>query len=140
MSTQAWDSVQTTLSSVVSAVQNHNQTVMSALRPLLSARHPSQLYEAGLEGLFLGLALFFIWRQPRKPGVITGSFFVLYAIVRIIGEQFRMPDIQLGFPLFGLTRGQWLSVGMLAIGLGCITFWARRRVEKIGGWGTPRGL
>ena len=130
----SWDAVQTTLGSIVSAVQDHNQGVTAALRPLISARYPSQLYEAGLEGALLGSLLFLIWRVPRKPGVITGCFFVIYSIVRIIGENFRMPDAQIGYQLFGLTRGQWLSIIMLALGMICLAYWSRRKVRKLGGW------
>jgi phosphatidylglycerol:prolipoprotein diacylglycerol transferase len=130
----AWDSVQNTLGSIVTAVQNHNQGVMTALRPLLSARYPSQLIEAGLEGILVGSLLFLIWRKPRKPGTITGCFFVIYSVVRILGEQFRMPDIQIGYQLFGLTRGQWLSIALLLIGLICLAYWSTRKTEKLGGW------
>lgn len=109
--------------------------VAELLRPLLVARHPSQLYEALLEGLLLLVVLGAIWYRPRRPGVISGWFLVLYAVVRIIGEQFRLPDAHIGFQWLGLTRGQWLSILMLTIGLGCLWYWARRPVEHLSGWG-----
>lgn len=120
---------------IIAAVQNGNASIATKLQPLLDARHPSQLYEAALEGLLVFLVCFFAWRKPQKPGVVGAIFLTTYAIVRIIGEQFRMPDAHIGFQMFGLTRGQILSIVML---LGSIVFlwWvSRRKVEKIGGWG-----
>lgn len=130
----SWGFVQHTLNQLVEAVQNGNQAVIAALRPLLDSRHPSQLYEAGLEGAFLFLCLTLLWRKPLKPGIIAGTFFVLYAVVRIIGEQFRMPDAQIGYQLFDLTRGQWLSIVMLILGGTALFLWSRRPVAPIGGW------
>src|SRR5690606_33488852 len=110
-----------------------------ALAPALTPRHPSQLYGALLEGLLVFLVLFFVWRKPRKPGVIGAIFFVVYATMRIIVEEFRMPDAHIGYQLFGLTRGQWLSVGLLGVGLLCLLFWSRRKVERLGGWARKEG-
>ncbi|MBN8548948.1 MAG: prolipoprotein diacylglyceryl transferase [Deltaproteobacteria bacterium] len=134
MNDSSWGFVQHTLARLVEAVQSGNASVTEALAPLLTARHPSQLYEALLEGAFLFISLVFLWRKPLKPGVIAGSFFVLYAIVRIIGEQFRMPDAQIGYQLLGLTRGQWLSIAMLALGSIALFVWQRRNTAPIGGW------
>lgn len=130
-----WNRVHETLARIIEAVQTGNSAIQESLRPLLIARHPSQLYEALLEGTFLFICLALIWRTPRKPGVIAGWFFVLYSIVRIIGEQFRMPDAHIGFQLFGLTRGQWLSIVMLALGSLALWIWSRRSVPSLGGWG-----
>lgn len=130
----SWQAVERILHQIIEAAQNGNQAVIEGLTPVLTARHPSQLYEAFLEGLFLFLVLFFIWRRPQKPGVITGWFLTLYSVVRIIGEQFRMPDAHIGFQIFGLTRGQILSFGMLAAGILFLLRFSRRSVEPIGGW------
>lgn len=84
-------------------------------------RHPSQLYEAGLEGLVTLIVLFVITQffgALKRPG-LTGSIFIcLYALSRIFVEFFREPDPQLGY-LFGgwLTMGMVLSLPMLAVGL-----------------------
>ncbi len=134
-----WWNIQGTLVRIIDAVQGGNTAVQEALKPILLARHPSQLYEALLEGLFLFVTLSFIWRKPQKPGVIAGWFFVLYSLVRIIGEQFRMPDAHIGYQLFGLTRGQWLSLGMLLLGVSALILWSRRAAEKLGGWASHRG-
>ncbi|MBU0888089.1 MAG: prolipoprotein diacylglyceryl transferase [Alphaproteobacteria bacterium] len=84
------------------------------------ARHPSQLYQAGLEGLalFIVLALLiFVWRARDKPGLVAGAFFLGYGIARFIGEFFRQPDSFLGFLTFGTTMGQLLSLPMMLLGL-----------------------
>jgi len=82
-------------------------------------RHPSQLYEAGLEGvvLFTVLALMIRFGALKRPGLILGSFIALYGVARIIGEFFREPDVQLGFLWGGLTMGMLLSVPMVIVGL-----------------------
>ncbi len=133
--------VHRTLQDIVTATRS-NDAVAAALEPLLTWRHPSQLYEALLEGALLFVVLWFIWRVPRKPGLITGWFLVLYAAVRIFGELFRTPDAQIAhqeFAWIGVTRGQWLSCLMLLVGIGCLIYWMRRPVQKVGGWG-PKGI
>lgn len=88
--------------------------------PLQTPRHPSQLYEAALEGLVLFTALrvaTHVFHSLRKPGATMGVFLAGYALSRIIVENFREPDVQLpDFPL-GLTMGMILSLPMLAAGL-----------------------
>jgi phosphatidylglycerol:prolipoprotein diacylglycerol transferase len=85
------------------------------------ARHPSQLYEAGLEGLMTGLilaALVFFRGALKTPGFVSGAFFCLYALSRISVEFVREPDPQLGYLLGGwLTMGMLLSLPMLILGL-----------------------
>ena len=81
-------------------------------------RHPSQLYEAGLEGilLFTILAVMIRLGALKRPGLILGSFIAIYGLARIIGEHFREPDPQLGFLWGGLTMGMLLSVPMVIVG------------------------
>lgn len=119
----------------IALIQKGHAQVTQAVAPLLTARHPSQLYEALLEGLALLVMLWLIWRVPRKPGVVGGWFLVLYACVRILGEQFRTPDAHIGFQALGLTRGQWLSIAMLGAGIVCLVYWSTRPGAKMGGWG-----
>lgn len=86
----------------------------------LLPRHPSQLYEAFLEGLVLFVILHILWRQDSiraRPGIITGCFCSGYAVARIIVEFFREPDRHLGLLIFGLTMGQILSGALLLFGL-----------------------
>jgi phosphatidylglycerol:prolipoprotein diacylglycerol transferase len=86
----------------------------------LVPRHPSQLYEAGMEGLllFAYIQLRF-WRTPvvrERPGRLAGEFLILYACARIIGETFREPDIGVSF-ILGMSRGRFYSLFMVAFGL-----------------------
>ena len=85
-------------------------------------RHPSQLYEAALEGLVLFSVLALLIRAGalKRPGFITGAFAVGYAIARSICELFREPDVQLGYLWGGLTMGILLSVPLMLIGIGFI--------------------
>jgi phosphatidylglycerol:prolipoprotein diacylglycerol transferase len=91
-------------------------------------RHPSQLYEATLEGLvlFTILALMIRAGALKRPGLVLGSFITLYAMARITGEFFREPDPQLGFLWGGLTMGMLLSIPMMIAGLAVIyAAWSR---------------
>lgn len=83
------------------------------------ARHPSQLYEAALEGivLFVLLAALVNRGALRRPGLIFGVFMAGYAIARIIVEYFREPDVQLGYLWGSITMGQLLSLPLLLAGL-----------------------
>ena len=98
----------------------HDPDVQRVLREILTPRHPSQLYEALLEGVVLFCSLWFLRTKVRSPrGVLTGAFFIIYAVVRIIGENFRVPDA----PLTGfLTRGQFLSLFLILIGVAFVTY------------------
>lgn len=83
-------------------------------------RHPSQLYEAGLEGLVLFAVMLWAARGPHPPedcGKLSGIFLVGYALARICGELFREPDVQIGYLAGGVTMGQLLSLPMLLFGL-----------------------
>jgi phosphatidylglycerol:prolipoprotein diacylglycerol transferase len=83
-------------------------------------RHPSQLYEAGLEGIVLFIVLLGLVRFARarkRPGLLTGAFIAGYGMARVVAEMFREPDPQLGFLAFGTTMGQLLSLPLIVIGL-----------------------
>jgi phosphatidylglycerol---prolipoprotein diacylglyceryl transferase len=83
-------------------------------------RHPSQLYEAFLEGAVLFVLLWALQRftpARQRPGTLTGVFLMGYAVARIIVELFRQPDAQLGFLFWGITMGQLLSLPLLLVGL-----------------------
>jgi len=96
-------------------------------------RHPSQLYEAFLEGLVLFLVLWLLTRAGalKRPGLLTGSFAVGYGIARIICEFFREPDPQLGFLWGGLTMGMVLSVPLILAGAGFIVAALLRRPLRL---------
>jgi phosphatidylglycerol:prolipoprotein diacylglycerol transferase len=82
-------------------------------------RHPSQLYEAGLEGVLLGGLMLLALRMGalKRPGLISGLFGIGYGIARIVSEFFREPDPQLGFLFGGTTMGMLLSIPVVLIGL-----------------------
>ena len=97
-------------------------------------RHPSQLYQAALEGivLFTVLAIMIRMGALKRPGLILGSFIAIYALARIAGELFREPDPQLGFLWGGLTMGMLLSLPMIVAGIILIVqaWWGKRTAGK----------
>ncbi len=80
-------------------------------------RHPSQLYEAALEGLLLWILLLLIRRNADRAGTVSVSFLIGYAVMRFIAEFFREPDPQIGYYYDWMTQGQLFSVGLFALGL-----------------------
>ena len=89
-------------------------------------RHPSQLYQAGLEGLLLFVVLWFFARGARPRGAVSGVFLIGYGSLRFVAEYFRTPDAG----IFGLSEvismGQWLSLPMIVIGVAMLV-WSSRR-------------
>ena len=83
------------------------------------SRHPSQLYEAILEGIILFLILLYFKKRNylTKPGLISGIFLIFYSIFRFFVEFFREPDEQLGYLIFKLSMGQIISLIFLSIGI-----------------------
>lgn len=82
------------------------------------ARHPSQLYQAFLEGLVMFVVLWWFSRKPRPRYAVSGLFALLYGVFRFIVEFVRVPDAELGYLAFGwLTMGQVLSLPLIALGL-----------------------
>jgi phosphatidylglycerol:prolipoprotein diacylglycerol transferase len=96
-------------------------------------RHPSQLYEAALEGivLFTVLAVMIRFGALKRPGLILGSFIAIYGIARIVSEFFREPDPQLGFLWGPLTMGMLLSIPMIVAGaVIIIRAWQNKRTGR----------
>jgi phosphatidylglycerol---prolipoprotein diacylglyceryl transferase len=98
-------------------------------------RHPSQLYEAGLEGVVLFLVLGLLVRTGwlKRPGVITGAFALGYGVARIFCEFFREPDIQLGFLWGGLTMGMLLCIPLMLGGIVILAIALQRDVKPQNG-------
>jgi phosphatidylglycerol:prolipoprotein diacylglycerol transferase len=95
-------------------------------------RHPSQLYEAALEGVVLFVVLLLLARSPAvraRLGLVSGVFLTGYALSRIIVEFFREPDREVGYLIGGTTMGQWLSLPMLIAGI-CIILYACLRHRR----------
>lgn len=124
------------LEKIVHAVQAGDPAIAQRIEPLLSARHPSQLYQAVAEGVIVGVVLWLVFARPRKPGVIVAWFFVAYGVGRVLTEFIRLPDAHLITPrIAGLSRGQWLSLMMVAAGAAMLAWVVRRsRAAPIGGW------
>ena len=82
------------------------------------SRHPSQLYEAVLEGIVLFLILLYFQKKEylKVPGLISGLFLTFYSLFRFLTEFFRAPDEQLGYLLLNLTMGQIISIIFFLIG------------------------
>jgi phosphatidylglycerol:prolipoprotein diacylglycerol transferase len=87
-------------------------------------RHPSQIYEAILEGIILFLLLIFFWNKEKfkTPGKLSSLFLILYSTFRFIVEYFRVPDEQLGYLILNLTMGQLISFVFFIIGLSLYYF------------------
>ena len=80
------------------------------------ARHPSQLYQFGLEGLLLFALLWWYARVPRPMGRVSGAFLIGYGVLRFVAEYFREPDSFLGLLALNMSMGQWLCVPMVVAG------------------------
>ncbi len=94
------------------------------------ARHPSQLYQAVLEGLVTFCVLWWFSRKPRPRYAVSGLFMLLYGSFRFLVEFVRVPDVQLGYLAFGwLTMGQVLSLPLVALGL--FWLWCSRRSPTV---------
>ncbi|WP_322988110.1 prolipoprotein diacylglyceryl transferase [Hoeflea sp.] len=100
------------------------------------ARHPTQLYEAGLEGLLLLAVLavmIYRWNALKSPGLIAGWFLIGYAMARIVVEFFREPDAHIGYLAGGwLTMGMVLSLPMIAIGIWAVVTAKSRAIGRSG--------
>jgi phosphatidylglycerol:prolipoprotein diacylglycerol transferase len=96
-------------------------------------RHPSQLYEAGLEGLVLFLYVQHrLWRDrlvQKAPGQLVGEMLILYSLARIFCEKFREPDFG-EKDVLGLSKGQFYSFGLIAAGVGLLVI-ARSRAARV---------
>jgi phosphatidylglycerol:prolipoprotein diacylglycerol transferase len=103
--------------------------------PLGPPRHPSQLYEAGLEGILLFLVLWFMFWKTRaryQPGLLVGIFILVYGLSRFALEYIREPDAHLVqfAEQTHLHMGQWLSLPMILGGLYLVAT-ARRRTQRV---------
>tara|TARA_A100000164_G_scaffold314640_1_gene293952 strand:+ start:218 stop:991 length:774 start_codon:yes stop_codon:yes gene_type:complete len=82
-------------------------------------RHPSQIYEAILEGIILFILLNYIYTKKifTEPGLISAFFLILYSLFRFLMEFFRVPDVQIGYIIFNLSLGQILSIIFFVLGI-----------------------
>ncbi len=113
---------------IAQLVTDGNEAVIDVVGPLMIPRYPSQLFQAAAEGLVLGLCLWALWwvvfrrgRLLNRPGLVSVAFMIIYGALRILTELWRLPDDGIE-RVMGLSRGQWLSMGMIAIGVGGLMF------------------
>jgi len=120
----------------IQASQQGNEAWVEVLSQMLTPRYPSQLFAGLTEGLVVFVVLAWLYRKPVKAGLIGGWFCVVYALMRVVNELYRLPDQHLmdngEVPL--ITRGQLLSVGLLIVGVVTIIAALRSDKEKLGGW------
>ncbi len=122
---------------VIKAIQAGNAQVTVIIEPLLTPRHPSQLYAAALEGLMAFAVLAIVWIKPRKPLVVGAWFAIAYGVARIISEIWREPDAHIRaeeFAATGITRGQWLSAALVLVGVALLVVVSRVKTVPMGGW------
>lgn len=122
----------TFIRNVFDAARAGREEVVSTIQPLLTAYYPSQILQAIAEGPVLLAILVFVWLRPRKPGIVGPWFFIAYGVLRILTEVFRQPDVGVRVVL-GLSRGQLLSVLIIAVGVVALFICPRRDVPLIGG-------
>ena len=118
---------------IVNEMYAGNELVIETIQPMLTARYPSQLFQAIAEGPLLFFVLFWVWWKPKKPGVVASAFLLLYGIAREATEVFRQPDDGVVL-LLGLSRGQVLSAGMIISGIILLVYTTRRSSNKFGGF------
>jgi len=90
------------------------------------ARHPSQLYQMGMEGILLFIVLWVFSRHPRPTGQVSAVFLIGYGTFRFLAEFTREPDNFLGLLAGGMSMGQWLSLPMIAAGIALYVITAKR--------------
>lgn len=132
---ESWEHAYQQLVEIIQDGGAEGQRLAAELSPLLAARFPSQLLQAAAEGLVLGAIMWIVWAKPRTPGVVGAWFLVCYGVLRILTELVRLPDAQFEVgQVLGLSRGQWFSLLMVAIGGFFLVRLRRSGAEKLGGW------
>ena len=118
---------------LVDAVRAGDPTTIERVMLLTELRHPVQIYAALGEGLLVFLVVAWVFRKPVRPGLAAAAFGVSYAVVRVVDEFFREPDVEVEL-WNGLSRGQLLSFGvaLAALALGAWALWRKR--PELGGW------
>lgn len=142
---QPGDDGYTAMSRMIDAVQRGapslREPLKQGLEPLLSARHPSQLYQAFFEGVVLTVVVWVLARKPHMTGTISAAFLVVYGALRVVAEFFRLPDAQFGTHarIAGLSRGQWLSMLMVVAGVAIYGYLKKMKSPTNPGWAGRSG-
>ena len=106
--------------------------VIEAISPYLTPYYPSQLFQAASDGIILFLGMILIWLLPRKPGVLTGSFLIIYGILRFVTEQYR-GQFTTGAGYSSIVVAGGLSVVMVILGISIVTYRSSKNISPIGG-------
>lgn len=132
---EAWTHAYARIVETIQGGGPEGRRLAEELSPLLSARYPSQLLQAGAEGILLGAVLWAIWARPRKPGIVGAWFLIIYGVLRVLTELVRLPDAQLEVrQVLGLSRGQWFSLAMVFGGILALALLRGSRGAPVGGW------
>lgn len=124
------DNFDSAMRRVIDAIQHGDAALKAELAPLLAARYPSQLFQAFAEGVVLLALVWFVWAKSKAAGMAAAWFLMAYGAMRVLTEHFRTPDDHLVTPMIlGMTRGQWLSLGL--IGAGAALAWIARARARI---------
>lgn len=121
-------------------IRSGNWELLNQLTPYLSERYPTQIFSALLEGFLLFFILFVAWYRPRKSGVISSLFLILFSAFYFSLEFFRELDLSDELLLGQLTMGQILSMFTFFIGLLSLFIWGRRETLPIPGWGRAQSV
>ncbi len=126
---------------VLELIQNGDAALQAQLEPLISARYPTQLLQASLDGLLVMIVIWIVAMKPRKPGIIAGCFGITYALGRIPMDLIRLPDA--GVSQFGfMTRGQAYSAITLIVGFALIIYGCKSKNKDpnnlSGGWASSK--
>lgn len=120
---------------LIEKIQHGSRDLAEQLDPLISARHPSQLYQAFTDGVLLLAVVWIVAMKPRSPGVISAWWLIAYGLMRIATEFLRLPDADLAVPTWmGFSRGQWYSVLAILLGIGVLVVVSKRNQARTGGW------
>jgi phosphatidylglycerol:prolipoprotein diacylglycerol transferase len=117
---------------VLELIQKGDEGLKLQLEPLISARYPTQLMQAGLDGLLVLAVVWFVALKPRRPGVVGAWFLLTYGLGRIPMDFVRLADTdvaQFGF----MTRGQLYSAMMVILGIVILIWSSRSKHEPFGG-------
>ena len=107
-------------------LSHHQAAAVNAVADILPPRHPSQLYEALLEGVLLFIICWTIGRVWRKDGMASGAFLTFYPVMRIIGEQFRVGDSAMDWSHSGVSAGVLLSLAMMVPAIIFWVYWIKK--------------
>lgn len=139
--TQPGESSARGIHTMIEKIQHGSRDLAAQLEPLISARHPSQLYQAFTDGVMLLGVVWIVAMRPRSPGVISAWWLIAYGLMRITTEFVRLPDADLSVPtLLGFSRGQWYSVLVALLGVAVLFTVYKRDQAKTGGWRVKRAV